>query len=132
MTLLTIAAIIGVIAGLGYAYYLAIEKLNDYSVSKYGYEPITWGKAFLMVTLYALLLISLSMSKNGQTDNLLAAALISIVATILLFGRIVVKSSILVAIGSILLLLVGGVLIVVYIAFVLLGSGSRRRYYDDW
>lgn len=128
---LVIAFGLAIIAGIIYGFLWMVDQINQHCLDKYGYEPITWGKAFWIIILAASLLFSLVANNKGDMGTFALLLIVGGVIAFLLFYRIASKTSIPMATLSSGVLVLAAILIVFWIALAVMSSDNRRRSYWD-
>lgn len=131
IAILGIAFVLAIIAGIIYGFLWLVNQINHYCFDKYGYEPVTWGKAFWVLIMSTALLISFVANNNGETAPFVFLLLASGAIAFFIFFRIASKTSIPMATLSAGILVIAATLIVFWIALEVMGSDNRRRSYTD-
>lgn len=125
MEVAILAAVLAFIVGMVWL----SKKLNTYSITMYGYQPIGFATIFLAMIPYVLIAGGLFFKENDPA-NMEWAIIFSTLSVIGLFQWIKRQTDSKVALGATLLLLITG-LPALLVLISLLGRDGDNYYYDD-
>ena len=134
MELLALLIPIVLLIGVVWLYFVSVGALNARCLDKFGYEPVTLGKSCLIAVPFIICLIAFMMDDGALGLNVIVGLVVGCAIIILLWLRLLAKTSLLESLGAILLLLIAGTfffLIVILFVLMLFNSGNRRRVYIE-
>ncbi len=135
MELLTLLIPIALLIGVVWLYFVAASALNARCLERFGYEPVTFWKSCLIAVPFIICLIAFVMDHGVFGLNVIVGLIVGCIIIMLLWLRLLVKTSLLESLGAISLLIIAGIfffLIVILFVFLrLMAANNPRRVYIE-